>query len=167
MSGETPHTLRFAVGMAGVMLLVAAAGLLRPARVGAVPYDEATRQRLIALGAVAPPVGAADGAIFGDAGRAGCAFVKRAGVWLALGDPAGEERDRISAIWRFRDACELAGVDPAFWRAGTELLRVYADIGLTPFPLETGLTGPVNLLCRPERDIEALLPLLPQVDDAA
>jgi phosphatidylglycerol lysyltransferase len=167
MSGETPHTLRFAVGMAGVMLLVAAAGLLRPARVGAVPYDEATRQRLIALGAVAPPVGAADGAIFGDAGRAGCAFVKRAGVWLALGDPAGDERDRISAIWRFRDACELAGVDPAFWRAGTELLRVYADIGLTPFPLETGLTGPVNLLCRPERDIEALLPLLPQVDDAA
>ncbi|HWT08613.1 MAG TPA: phosphatidylglycerol lysyltransferase domain-containing protein [Roseomonas sp.] len=167
LSGDTPDSLRFAVGLAGVLLLAAAVLLLRPARVVAQPYGEATRQRLLALGAVAPAVGGADGAIFGEADRAGFAFVKREGIWLALGDPAGEERDRISAIWRFRDVCERAGVDPAFWRAGPALLRVYADIGLTPFPLEGGPAGPLHLLCRPERDIEALLPLLPKVDDAA
>lgn len=165
LSGETPDSLRFAVGMAGVLLLAAAVLLLRPARILALPYDEAMRQRLMALGAVAPVVGGADGAIFGEADRAGFAFVKREGIWLALGDPAGEERDRVSAIWRFRDVCERAGVDPAFWRAGPALLRVYADIGLTPFPLEGGPAGPLHLLCRPERDIEALLPLLPKVDD--
>jgi phosphatidylglycerol lysyltransferase len=118
------------------------------------------------MGAVTPELGAADGAIFGEAGRAGCAFVRLDGVWLAFGDPAGDERDRVSAIWRFRDVCERAGVDPAFWRAGNELLRVYADIGLTPFPLGVGPSGPLNLLCRPERDINALLPLLPKVADA-
>jgi uncharacterized membrane protein YbhN (UPF0104 family) len=163
LSGAAPDSLRFAVGLAGVMLLVAAAGLLRPARSGEVPYDDAARQRLAMLGATAPALGAADGAIFGEAGRAGFAFVKREGVWLALGDPAGEEKDRISAIWRFRDVCDRAGVDPAFWRAGPGLVRVYADIGLTPFPLKAPPGGaPQFLLCRPERDIEALLPLLPE-----
>ena len=161
LSGNTPHTLRFAVGLAGVLLLVAAVRLLRPARPPALPYDEATRQRLLALGALAPALGAADGAVFGEAGRAGFAFVKREGIWLALGDPAGEERDRISAIWRFRDICERARVDPAFWRVGEGLLRVYADIGLTAFPLEGGGW----LVCRAERDLEALLPLLPGHDD--
>lgn len=167
MSAETPDSLRFAVGLAGILLLAAAVQLLRPARTRALPYDEAARQRLLALGAVAPAMGGADGAIFGEAGRAGFAFVKREGIWLGLGDPAGEERDRVSAIWRFRDVCERAGVDPAFWRAGPGLLRVYADIGLTPFPLAGEAGRPLHLLCRPERDIEALLPLLPKMDDAA
>lgn len=160
LSGNIPHTLRFAVGVAGVLLLVAALRLLRPARPPALPYDAAARERLAALGAMAPPPGAADGAVFGEGGRAGFAFVKRDGVWLALGDPEGEERDRVSAIWRFRDICEGARVDPAFWRVGPGLLRVYADIGLTPFPLEAGRW----LVCRAERDLEALMPLLPGAD---
>jgi phosphatidylglycerol lysyltransferase len=162
LSDQAPHTLRFAVGLAGVLLLVAAFRLLRPARPPALPYDAATRDRLAALGATAPA--AADGAVFGEGGRAGLAFLRRDGVWLALGDPAGEERDRVSAIWRFRDLCERAGVDPAFWRVGPDLLRVYADIGLTPFPLEN---EPARFLaCRAERDLDALLPLLPGRDHA-
>lgn len=167
LSGNTPHTLRFAVGVAGVLLLVAAVRLLRPARPPALPYDAATQQRLAALGALAPPLGGADGAVFGEAGRAGFAFVKRDGIWLGLGDPAGEEADRVSAIWRFRDICEAARVDPAFWRVGPDLARVYADIGLTVLPLAAGSEGPRYLACRAERDLEALLPLLPGHDDAA
>lgn len=166
LSGNTPHTLRFAVGVAGVLLLVAAVRLLRPARPPALAYDEATRQRLAALGALAPPPGGADGAVFGEAGRAGFAFIKRDGIWLGLGDPAGEAADRVSAIWRFRDICEAARVDPAFWRVGPELARVYADIGLTVLPLAGGAEGARFLACRPERDLEALLPLLPGEDDA-
>jgi phosphatidylglycerol lysyltransferase len=166
LSGNTPHTLRFAVGVAGVLLLVAAVRLLRPARPPALPYDEATRQRLAALGALAPPPGGADGAVFGEAGRAGFAFVKRDGIWLGLGDPAGEAADRVSAIWRFRDICEAARVDPAFWRVGPELARVYADIGLTVLPLAGRAEGARFLACRPERDLESLLPLLPGGQDA-
>ena len=162
LSGQAPNTLRFAVGLAGVLLLVAAFRLLRPARPPALPYGAEMRGRLAALGARAPVE--ADGAVFGEGGRAGVAFVRHNGIWLALGDPAGEERDRVSAIWRFRDICDQARVDPAFWRVGPDLLRVYADIGLTPFPLDD---DPGHfLVCRAEHDLTALLPLLPGPDDA-
>nr|WP_255529088.1 phosphatidylglycerol lysyltransferase domain-containing protein [Roseomonas rosulenta] len=161
LSEDAPNTLRFAVGLAGVLLLVAAFRLLRPARPPALAYGTDIRARLAALGARAPQL--ADGAVLGEAGRAGFAFVHREGIWLAMGDPAGEERDRVSAIWRFRDICEQAGVDPAFWHVGPELLRVYADIGLTSFPLED---APGRFLaCRAEHDLAALLPLLPGLDD--
>ena len=162
LSDDAPNTLRFAVGLAGVLLLVAAFRLLRPAHAPALAYRPESRARLAALGAHAPE--RADGVVFGEAGRAGMAFVRHEGIWLALGDPAGEERDRISAIWRFRDICEQAGVDPAFWDVGPELLRVYADIGLTSFPL-AGVPGRY-LACRAEHDLEALLPLLPRPGDA-
>ncbi len=166
LSREAPDSLRFAVGLAVVLLLVAAVRLLRPARPPALPYDEAAVERLRALGAMAPSLGGADGAMLGEAGRAGFAFVKRGNVWLALGDPQGEERDRVSAIWRFRDICENARVDPAFWRVGPALLRVYSDIGLTAFPLEESGEGPRYLACRAERDLKALMPLLPGDGDA-
>jgi lysylphosphatidylglycerol synthetase-like protein (DUF2156 family) len=162
LSEEAPNTLRFAVGLAGVLLLVAAFRLLRPVRRAVLPYGPEMRARLAALGARAPA--RADGAVLGDAGRAGFAVLKREGVWLALGDPAGEERDRVSAIWRFRDICEQAGVDPAFWHVGPDLLRVYADIGLTAFPLDGAPSR--FLACRAERDLAALVPLLPGLDDA-
>jgi uncharacterized membrane protein YbhN (UPF0104 family) len=160
LSPLAPDSLRFTVGLTGVLLLIAMVQLLRPARLGAVEWNAETRARLQALGALAPAQ--ADGAVFGEAGRAGLGFLKREGVWLALGDPAGERQDAISAIWRFRDLCERAGVDAAFWRVGPDLLRIYADIGLTAVPL----TGPEQmpryfLACRAERDLERLRPLLP------
>jgi phosphatidylglycerol lysyltransferase len=162
MAGEVPASLRFAVGLAGVLLLVAAVRMLRPARPPALPYTEALRDTLAGFGALAPAPGGADGAVLGDGGRAGFAFVKRDGIWLALGDPGGEERDRVSAIWRFRDICEREGVDPAFWSVGPSLLRVYADIGLTAFPLAAANGQRRYLACRAERDLDALLPLLPE-----
>ncbi len=166
LSPLAPDSLRFTVGLAAALLLVSLVRLLRPARFVPVPYDAETRQRLAALGALAPAE--ADGAVFGEQGRAGFAFLKRDGVWLGLGDPMGEERDRISAIWRFRDICERAGVDPAFWRVGPELLRVYGDIGLTAFPILTPDTkGLRYLACRAERDLERLRPLLPEEPLAA
>ena len=159
-----PDSLRFSLGLAAVLLLAATIRLLRPARIAPEPWDEATRSRVRLLGGVAPEV--ADGAVFGEAGRAGFGFVKRNGIWLALGDPAGDARDRISAIWRFRDMCDRAGVDAAFWRVGPDLLRVYGDIGLTAFPIDasTPSAGGRYLACRAERDLEALLPLLPQAE---
>lgn len=164
LAGEAPGLLRFAVGLAGVLLLAAAVRLLRPALPPVLAYAPEIRDRLAALGAMAPAEGCADGVVLGEGGRAGFAFVKREGIWLALGDPAGEERDRVSAIWRFRDICERARVDPAFWSVGPSLLRVYADIGLTAFPLGDANGQPRYLACRAERDLEALLPLLPEAE---
>ena len=155
-----PDSLRFTVGLTGVLLLVGMVRLLRPARFAPLAWDAATRARLAALGALAPAE--ADGAVFGENDRAGFGFLKRDGVWLALGDPAGETRDAISAIWRFRDMCERAGVDPAFWRVGPQYLRIYADIGLQALPLrERETDAPCYLALRAERDFESLRPLLP------
>ena len=51
--------------------------------------------------------------------------------------------DRVSAIWRLRDLAQQEGLDPAFWRAGPGLLKVYGDLGLTALPLgEDGLPLP-------------------------
>jgi phosphatidylglycerol lysyltransferase len=162
VSPLAPDSLRFTVGLAGVFLLVGMVRLLRPVKLAPEPYTQEIRARLKALGATAPA--AADGAVFGEAGSAGFAFVQRDGIWMALGDPMGEERDRVSAIWRFRDMCERAGVDAAFHRAGPDLLRVYGDIGLTAFPLDPPPPGEKQryLACRAEKDLEKLMALLPQ-----
>ncbi|TDH62457.1 lysylphosphatidylglycerol synthetase family protein [Dankookia rubra] len=155
-----PDSLRFTVGLTGVLLLVGMVRLLRPARFAPLAWDAATRSRIAALGGLAPRE--ADGAVFGEGERAGFAFLRREGVWLALGDPAGERKDAISAIWRFRDLCERAGVDAAFWRVGPAYLRVYADIGLHAVPLrEREGETPRYLALRAERDLESLRPLLP------
>jgi phosphatidylglycerol lysyltransferase len=160
LSRDAPDSLRFTVGLTGVLLLVGMARLLRPVRLGVAAWDEGARRRLRALGALAPVQ--ADGAVFGEKERAGFAFLKRDKVWLALGDPAGERGDAISAIWRFRDACERANVDPAFWRVGPDLLRIYGDIGLTAVPLAApGAEARHFLACRAERDLQALRQLLP------
>ncbi|MFC3126825.1 phosphatidylglycerol lysyltransferase domain-containing protein [Pseudoroseomonas globiformis] len=154
---ETPHTLRFTVGLCGVLLLAAAFRLLRPARIRAPSYDMPTRARLAALGARVPA--AADGAIFAEGGRgAGFAFIRRDDVWIGLGDPAGEASACIAALWRFRDLCERNGVDHAFWQVGPELLRAYEDTGLAAVPLGDGRF----LACRAERDPQRLLEALSQ-----
>src|SRR5262252_1182634 len=91
-------------------------------------------------------------------------------VLRGLGDPVGAEADRVSAIWRLRDLAQQEGLDPAFWRAGPRLLKVYADLGLTALPLgPDGLPLPESpdetpaaaqyLVCVAERDLKTLLPL--------
>ncbi len=159
VSSTAPDSLRFTVGLAGLLLLLGMVRLLRPARLLALPWTPALRQRLAELGA-APP-SEADGAVFGERDQAGLAYISRPGVWLALGDPVGERRDAISAIWRFRDLCERQGVDAAFWRVGAEYLRVYADIGLTAVPLPDEAGSARFLALRAERDLERLDSLLP------
>jgi phosphatidylglycerol lysyltransferase len=161
LSPLAPDSLRFTVGLAAVLLLAGMFRLLRPARIASEPWVPEVRMRLRTLGAAVPV--RAEGAVFGEAREAGFAFVKRDGVWIALGDPMGERRDRVSAIWRFRDICDREGVEPAFWRVAPDLLRVYGDIGLTAFPLEEN--RPVTYLaCRAEKDLERLLELLPEVE---
>ena len=95
-----------------------------------------------------------------------------------LGDPAGEETDRVSAIWRLRDLAAQEGLDAAVWRAGPELLHIYGDLGLTALPLDDdGLLMPEGsgdetisarhyLACVAERDLGILLPVLPRLAQA-
>ncbi len=134
------------------------------------PWNAEQRLRYAALGALPPAE--ADGLVMGEAGRSGIPFRRIGGVLLGLGDPAGAESDRVSAIWRLRDLAQQEGRDAAVWRAGGELLKIYRDLGLTALPL--GADGlpladgqlPAGgarryLCCVIERDLNILLPLLP------
>jgi len=132
-----PAPLRFAVGLTVALMLYAAFRILRPARIHAEDYDESAQARLMALGARVPPH--ADGVIFADGGRAGFAFRRLDGVWVAEGDPGGSPEARINAIWRFRDLCDSAGVAPAFAGVGPAMRRAYEQAGMASVTLPNGL----------------------------
>jgi uncharacterized membrane protein YbhN (UPF0104 family) len=172
LSRQAPNSVRAAVGLAVLLLLGALWGVIRPGRVVPQPWNAESRLRYAAMGALPPPE--ADGLVLGEAGRAGMPFRRLPRVLLGLGDPAGADSDRISTIWRLRDLAQQEGRDAAVWRAGPELLKVYGDLGLTALPLgsdglpvssEQAEAAPVRqfLCCVAERDLGALLPLLPEL----
>jgi phosphatidylglycerol lysyltransferase len=161
LAGDLPASVRFGVGVSGLLLLVAAAMLLRPAPLKPVPFDAAARQRYAAIGGV-PPAGA-ERALFLDADRAALAYRRLPGVLLAIGDPAGRDMEaRTTLLWRFRDLAERWGEDLAFFGVGEGMRRQLEDLGLTLFPIAAGPGGEARFLaCRAERDFERLRALLP------
>jgi uncharacterized membrane protein YbhN (UPF0104 family) len=173
LSRQVPNSLRATVAAAVVLALIAIWRLVRPTRVPWLPWNAEARLRYAALGA-APPA-EADGIVWGESERAAIPFRRIGRVLLGLGDPAGAESDRVSTIWRLRDLAQQEGLDPAVWRAERGLLKAYGDIGLAALPLDrNGLPmaedddgrHPVArhyLVCVAERDLSALLPLLPEL----
>ena len=167
---ELPNRLRLAVAIAMLLGLTAIWLLLRPGRVRYLPWDSTARQLLLDLGGSGEQV--ADGVVMGESAGAAIRFRRVGRVLLGLGDPVGDEADRISAIWRLRDLAQQEGMDAAVWQAGPELLKVYGDLGLTALPLgPDGLPIPESegdtpivrqyLVCKAERDLHLLLPVLP------
>ena len=176
MSRELPNTVRVAVGMAVLLGLAAMWLLLRPSRVGYIAWDQDARRQLRDLGIQPDPsiTATPDGLVLGEAEKAAIPFRRCGRVLLGLGDPYGEESDRVSAIWRLRDLARQEGLDAAVWRAGPDLLKIYGDLGLTAFPLDMdglpidgseddAINAPCYLVCQAERDLNQLLPLLPKL----
>ncbi|WP_428538400.1 phosphatidylglycerol lysyltransferase domain-containing protein [Rhodopila sp.] len=172
ISRDLPNTVRLTVAIAVLLGLAAIWLLLRPGRVHYLPWDGNARQLLQAMGGRL--VQAADGVVLGESARAAIPFRRCGRVLLGLGDPVGDETDRISAIWRLRDLAQQEGLDAAVWHAGPDLLKVYGDLGLTALPLgRDGLPLPESdgdtpvaeqyLVCKAERDLNLLLPVLPKL----
>jgi uncharacterized membrane protein YbhN (UPF0104 family) len=170
MSRNAPAPIRAAVALAVCLALAALWGVIRPGRVRALAWDAESRLRYVSLGGLPPAE--ADGLVMGEAARSAIPFRRVGGVLLGLGDPAGAESDRISAIWRLRDLAQQEGRDAAIWRASPAFLKIYGDLGLTALPLgQDGLPLPEGekpaagqrryLCCVAERDLNVLLPLLP------
>lgn len=170
LSRDVPNSLRASVALTVLLALGAMWRLLRPRRVTWQPWNADARLRYAALGGMPPA--RADGIVWGEAERAGIPFRRLGRVLLALGDPVGTDSDRISAVWRLRDLAQQEGSNPAVWWAGASLLTVYADLGLSALtlgpdglPSDAPETGDEHYLaCLAERDLPALLPLLPGLD---
>jgi lysylphosphatidylglycerol synthetase-like protein (DUF2156 family) len=174
ISRELPNTVRLAVAISMLLGLTAIWLLLRPGRVRYLPWDSSARQLLLGWGANLDQT--VDGVVLGEAGRAAIPFRRCGQVLLGLGDPVGDEADRVSAIWRLRDLAHQEGLEAAVWHAGPELLKIYGDLGLTALPLGSdGLPIPESqssgdapiaeqyLVCKAERDLNLLLPVLPNL----
>ena len=172
ISRDLPNTVRLTVAIAVLLGLTAIWLLLRPGRVHYLPWDGNARQLLLGMGGRL--VQAADGVVLGESARAAIPFRRCGRVLLGLGDPVGDDTDRISAIWRLRDLAQQEGLDAAVWHAGPDLLKVYGDLGLTALPLgPDGLPLPESdgdtpvaeqyLVCKAERDLNLLLPVLPNL----
>ena len=170
ISRELPNYVRLAVAISVLLGLTAIWLLLRPGRVRYLPWDSHARQLVRAWGGGFDQ--GADGVVLGESARAAIPFRRCGRVLLGLGDPVGDETDRVSAIWRLRDLARQEGLDAAVWHAGPDLLRIYGDLGLTALPLGSdGLPLPESqgdtplaeqyLVCVAERDLDLLLPVLP------
>jgi len=104
ISRELPNTVRLTVGISVLLGSTAIWLLLRPGRVRYLPWDSGTRRTLAGFGARTDLI--ADGVVLGEAARAMIPFRRCGRVLLGLGDPVGDEADRVSAIWCLRDlAC--------------------------------------------------------------
>jgi uncharacterized membrane protein YbhN (UPF0104 family) len=167
LSAQTPNSVRAAVALAVLLLLVALWGVIRPGRVVALPWNGEGRLRYAALGALPPPD--ADGLVMGELGRAGIPFRRMGHVLLGLGDPAGADSDRAAAVWRLRDLARQEGRHAAIWRAGPHMLKLYNELGMTAVPLGAdGLPAKAAcdvparqfLCCVAERDMIELVPKL-------
>ena len=168
---ELPNAVRFAVALPVLLASVAIWLLVRPGRVHALPWDVVAARRLFALGETPPAK--ADGLLMGEADRAVLAFRREGRILVGLGDPSGSQSDKVSTIWRLRDLAVQEGLTPAFWRVGSDMLNVYADLGLTALPLDKDgriaesdvAVGSATsyLVCMVERDLAALTLLMPEL----
>ncbi len=170
LSPDVPNSLRASVALTVAIGGIALARLLHPGKVDPQHWSADSRLRYAALGALPPAE--ADGVVWGEADRAAIPYRHVGGVLLALGDPAGAASDCASAIWRLRDLAVQEGLDPAIWGAGPRLLKIYADLGLSAVRIgpdgkpvaadqEPGGATAHYLVCKAERHLQTLLPLLP------
>ena len=165
MSGRT----RLSVGLSVLVGLLAIARLILPGRISPTPWNAEAAARYQALAPdSAPPPASPDGLVSGETGRALIPFRRLGRIMAGLGDPAGAPADQISTIWRLRDLALQEGREPVFWRVGSSLLDVYADLGLQAWPIEApmesmpGVSGERCYLCCPAERGELLLALLGQ-----
>ncbi len=172
LSRDVPNSVRATVALTVAVALIATWRLIRPSRIDFSPWSEEARRRLTLLGGHLPL--SADGVVWGETDQAGMPFRRCGRILLAFGDPVGPAGDRVSAIWRLRDLAQQEGLDPAVWRASSELLTIYSDLGMTALPLgpdgvpvpETDQPPPAGtsyLVCIAERDLSTLLPMLPHL----
>lgn len=177
LSNQIANSVRLTVAIAMLLGLSAMWLLLRPGRVRYLAWDDSAEALLRGFGGDIQAYHGADGVVLGEAESSAIVFRRCGRVLVGLGDPVGEESDRVSAVWRLRDLARQDGLDAAVWRAGADLLKVYGDLGLTALPLgDDGLpmaefagdTPPVRhyLVCQAERDLHLLLPLLPALSRA-
>ncbi len=141
LRGDAPRFLRAAVGATVLLLILAAAKLLRPApRDPDLPGpDDLDRVRPLIDRSAATIANLAllgDKALLFDKGDRGFVMYGVEGrSWIALGDPVGSVEATEDLAWEYRELVERHGGQPVFYEVGPAFLHLYLDMGLTLFKL--------------------------------
>ncbi|MEZ6032956.1 MAG: bifunctional lysylphosphatidylglycerol flippase/synthetase MprF [Planctomycetaceae bacterium] len=139
--GDAPRALRGFVGAAVVLAVVGVTQLLHPtpAAPGLPSEDEISE-----ADAIVKSQGATYGNlallgdkrfIFSEDRRAFVMFGCEGRSWIAMGDPVGPDDAADDAAWKFREACDVAGVWPVFYQVAERSLSRYIDMGLSMLKL--------------------------------
>jgi phosphatidylglycerol lysyltransferase len=135
--GGAPRALRALVGATAVVMLVALANLIRPARPRRAYPGEADLARAMPLlkhfdSAQAHLALVGDKMLmFAPGDRAFVMYDIEGRSWVAMGDPVGtDEAARRELVWSFRENCERAGGWPIFYQVRPADLDLYLDVGM-------------------------------------
>jgi phosphatidylglycerol lysyltransferase len=141
LHGHSSRFLRASVGAIVLVLLVAVAGLMRPApaQPHAATADDIERARPVI--AASPDSGAglallADKALlWSDDGSAFIMYGVRDRTWIAMGDPVGPEERWPELAWAFRERSASLGARAVFYEVGAGRLDLYVDLGMALFKM--------------------------------
>ncbi|MDQ0009373.1 phosphatidylglycerol lysyltransferase [Luteibacter jiangsuensis] len=135
--GGAPRALRALVGATAVVMLVALANLIRPARPRRAYPGEADLARAMPLlkhfdSAQAHLALVGDKMLmFAPGDQAFIMYDIEGRSWVAMGDPVGtDEAARRELVWSFRESCERAGGWPIFYQVRPADLDLYLDVGM-------------------------------------
>ncbi len=147
--GDAPRSLRALLAAAVVFALVAVAKLLRPhpvdpslptaAELAGVELIVADAQCTIANLALLGD----KRFLFSDDRKAVAMFGCEGRSWITMSDPIGPEKSADDAAWKFREACDVAGVVAVFYQVNGRYLARYIEMGMTM--LKIGEEGRVPL----------------------
>lgn len=135
--GDASRFLRATVGSFALVLFIAGARLLRPARPKTVPADAEEAERVRSLVQACRRT-VANLALLGDkrflfsqSGKGFLMYGVEGRSWVAMGDPVGSGKEVVEMAWRFHQLSDRHGGWTVFYEVGTEHLPVYLDLGLT------------------------------------
>lgn len=140
-SASAPRFLRAEVGAVGLVVLVAALRLLRPARpdfkllkhadISEIAPLVAGSKRTYANLALLPD----KYYLVNDRRSAFIMYAVAGRSWIAMGDPVGNFNDMAELAWDFRGLADRYGGFPVFYEVDLQNLSIYLDMGLALFKL--------------------------------
>lgn len=152
LHGEAPRFLRAIVGIFVTVGGFSLGFLLRPSRPKPIlPSDEdvLTVEKIVAVSAKASHQLALLGDkrfVFTSSGTEFLMYGMSGKSWIALGDPTGTEEEQEELTWLFKDMCDEHGARAVFYDVGRKNLDLYADLGLSPFPIGEAARVPLAKL---------------------
>lgn len=137
LKADAPRFLRAEVGAVGLVLLVAAARLLRPAPPEPRPPTPEDLTAAETIAGAFPRSYAylallSDKSLLFDEERTAFVMYAVAGKsWVSMGDPVGPEEAAGELAWQFTEMVQQHGGWPVFYQVTDDTLHRYVDMGLT------------------------------------